>query len=112
MKIKQKIGLIVSTLIMITAIVIIGPEDAFTHGFFYDEIDCDQIASEDFKDSINLEAGPYEMTFSPQKSHMKGFEIYLINQPDGNTGNLYLTIFDNNRNEIDNINVNLKPIKS
>ncbi len=112
MKHKQKIGLIVSTLIMLIAIVFLGPMDAFTHGFFYDEIDCSQIAKDDFKDSVDLGSGAYEMSFSPQDRHMVGFEIYLINQPDGNTGTLHMTIMDLDRNEIDSIFVDLNKVKA
>ncbi len=111
-KTKHKIGLIVSTLIMIIAIIVLGPMDAFTHGFFYDEIDCSQIAEDDFKDRVDLENGEYEMIFSPQDPHMVGFEIYLINQSDGNTGKLHMTIMDLDRNEIDSIVVDLNKIKS
>lgn len=111
-KIKQKTGLIVSTLIMIIAIVVFGPIDAFTHGFFCDEIDCSQIAEDDFKDPVDLENGVYEMTFSPRDRHMVGFAIYLINQPDENTGTLHMTIMDLDRNEIDSIVVDLNKVKA
>lgn len=107
---KAKIGLAVSTIIMAIAIVMIGPMDIFTHGFFYNEINCGQIAPEDFQDSIKLENGFYEMAFVPQKRHMVGFEIYLTNQPDGNSGTLHLTIIDKDGDEADDIFVDLSKV--
>ena len=61
--------------------------------------------AEDYHDTINLENDYYEMAFSPQKPHMVGFEIYIINQPDGNTGTLRLAIIDNKGKEIDCIDI-------
>lgn len=109
---RKKTCMIVSTLVMIIAIVVIGPLDYFTHGFFYEEIDCEQILAEDYHDTINLENDYYEMAFSPQKPHMVGFEIYIINQPDGNTGTLRLAIIDNKGKEIDCIDVDLSKVKA
>ena len=110
MSVKKKAGLFVSTLAMILVIIIIGPLDIFTHGFFYDEIDCSQIAPEDFQGCINLENGAYEMSFSPQEPHMTGFEIYLAHQPEGNTGNLRMSIFDDSGKKLDDIFVDLSKV--
>lgn len=41
---------------------------------------------------------------------MVGFEIYLINQPENNSGNLVMSIFDNTGKLIDNINVDLSKV--
>ena len=43
---------------------------------------------------------------------MVGIEIYLINQPDGNTGNLTLTISDKSDNDIDKADVDLANVKA
>lgn len=111
MKNKYKISIIIfSTLIMIVAIILLGPMDYFTHGFFYNEIDCSQIAKEDYLDSINLEKDKYEMKFSPLKAHMAGFEIYLTNQANDNNGKLDMTIFNHEGDIIDYIEVDLSKV--
>lgn len=110
LKNKKTIGLIASTLIMLLLIIYMGPMDGFSHGYFPDKINCEQIASEDYLDYIVLESSDYEMIFSPQKSHLAGFEIYLINQPDGNTGNLIMTISEESGDEIDSITVDLSKV--
>ena len=106
---RKLTGIILSTLIMVMLIVYMGPVDGFTHGYYVDEINCDQIAAEDFMDTISLEPAGYEMVFAPQKAHMNGFEIYLVNQSDGNTGNLVLTVLDD-ATVIDTIRVDLSKV--
>ena len=97
MNIKRKICLIAAALLIIIAMILIGPMDVFTHGFFYEEIDCEQIARDDYLGTVDLADGAYEITFVPQKPHMNGFEIWLTNQPEDNTGDLYLSVLDKER---------------
>lgn len=109
-KSKRKICIIISTLIMLVISVYIGPMDGFKHGFFTEPIDCGQIADNDFLDTISLETNDYEMRFMPKKNYLSGFEIYLVNQPDDNRGNITLTILDNKK-VIDTIFVDLSKVR-
>lgn len=107
---KQKWGVIISTLIMIILIIIIGPMDIFAHGFFYNELDYDLIAT-DLQEPICLEDGDYEMKFKPADDHFIGFEINLTNQPEGNKGDLILTILDGDGQKIDEVLVDLSKVR-
>lgn len=109
---RKRLPAIIISIAALFAIILIGPADYFIHGYFCDEIDCTQIAAEDFAGSINLENNDYTMTFMPEKDHMAGIEIYLINQPDGNTGNLTLTISDKSDNDVDKADVDLANVKA
>ena len=100
------------TLLAIALIIMIGPCDKFAHGYFGEEIDCSQIATEDFYEEVNLADSDYSMTFVPQKSHMAGVEIYLTNQPMGNTGYLKIEITDQEGKKLDTIDVDLANVKT
>lgn len=109
-KVRANKKFIICTLMAITAILIIGPLDVFTHGFYYNEISPEQILSEDFFGTIDLEKDSYEMIFCPQKPHFAGFEIYLLNQPDDNTGTLHLSIESEDGKIIENVYIDLSTV--
>lgn len=104
------IGII--TIIALALIIIIGPCDKFTHGYFGEEIDIGQIAVEDMGETINLADENYTMSFVPLKDHMAGVEIYLVNQPKGNTGKLELTFMDDDGKVLDTVEVDLAKVKA
>lgn len=107
---KKHIIIIMVTLIMLLAIILIGPLDFFSHGFYCNVVDWDSVAAEDFGDPVQLENGDFEMDFSPIQDHFVGFGIYLLNQPGGNSGNLIVTLYDENRNQIDYIIVDISKV--
>ena len=109
---KKKICVISVLALLAIFMILLGPIDCFSHGFFYDEIDCGQIAEDGWKNAYDLELGNYEMQFSPQEDHFAGFEIYLINQPDGNTGDLSLIISEVSGKELDVIEVDLSKVRA
>lgn len=109
MKISRIIAVIV-TIFTILFVICIGPMDVFHHGFYSDVVDYDMIAAEDHLENVDLRNGAFEMTFSPIKRHFKGFELNLINQPDGNTGTLLLQIFDSSNRQVDAISVDLSKV--
>lgn len=102
---------VVCVFFMLAALILLGPWDIFTHGYYCEEIAVWQIPPEDFQDSIRLENSSYEMTFSPQKAHLAGFEIRLDNQQD-NSGKLLLEILDGEGNVVDTIYADLGKINS
>lgn len=107
---RKKIGLLALALLLLLLFIMIGPMDAFTHGFFYEETNVGLIPEGDFRGEIDLADGDYELEFSPQEKHMAGFEIYLTNQPEGNTGTLMLTISDRGK-PLEEIPVDLSKVK-
>ncbi len=106
---RKLLEIIIGTLLLIILVIYIGPVDGFTHGYFVDEVDYNQIIKQDFIGTVSLEES-YEMRFSPQKAHMNGVEIYLVNQPEDNAGKLILSILDND-SVIDTIVVDLSEVK-
>lgn len=108
---KQKIGILIATVVMFFFIFIFGPLDCFSHGYYWEEIPYDEVAM-DLKDYIMLEDGDFEMQFSPVKDHFAGFELNLVNQPEDNTGILLLTILDRKGKTIDEITVDLSRVSA
>lgn len=110
---KKAAALFISMLLLVIVIVVIGPFDLFTHGFYCEEIDCGQIAQEDFQGTLPLEEDrDYEMTFSPKKPHFAGFSIYLVNRPEDNSGNMILTVSDKRGKILDTVEVDLSKVKN
>ena len=107
---RKKISIIVSMVFILFFFVLIGPVDMFKHGFYSEKVDVEQIVDGDWTGAVNLEEEGYEMQFSPQKKYFKGFEIWLINQPEGNTGNLTLMIINESGEIVDNIDVDLSKV--
>ncbi len=107
----NKIVIFASAIILLAFIIILGPLDYFTHGYYCDEIDFEMM-SNDLQEPIDLAKGDCEMKFSPVKNHFAGFEINLINQPKENSGELLLTIKNKKGKEIDNIVVDLSKVKA
>lgn len=107
---SNRLGLVISTVIMLLFLIYLGPIDGFTHGFFPNEINLEQIDKKDLSGVISLEQN-YTMMFTPQKKHFAGFEIYLV-QPDENTGTLTLKISDKYGRAIDSISVDLSKVNT
>lgn len=109
---KNKICVVSVLALLVIFMILLGPADYFSHGFFYDEIDCDQITEEEWKNVYDLGAGDYEMQFSPQKRHFAGFEICLINQPAGNSGELSLIISELSGREVESVEIDLSKVRA
>lgn len=103
------IGVII--IVAILLILMIGPMDYFSHGYF-----CDDEISNEAVESYNigyfdLKDGEYIGMFVPQKTHFAGFEINIMNQPWDNTGLLIVQIVDKNGKVLDTIESDLSDIK-
>lgn len=109
---KKHMGMLLTTISMFFFAILIGPMDCFTHGYFCDVAKYDQIPAEGFVGQVSLEKQDFVMEFSPVKSHFVGFQIKLINQLEGNTGELYLTIYDKDDKQVDEITVDISKVAS
>lgn len=74
-------------------ILLMGPLDYFTHGFYCDVVGIENIDTEDILGSIEL-GSTYEGKYVPAKKHFRGFQIILSNVPA--SGSLDICIFDEN----------------
>lgn len=102
--------MIIGMVMFMILISLMGVVNTSSHGFYCDEIDLD-IAKIDFQETISLEKNDYEMQFSPMNNRFAGFEIFLINQPDG-SGNegMSLTIIDEKGNQVESAFIDLSKI--
>ncbi len=112
LKNKKTLWFAISTFVILGCFLLIGPLDVFTHGFFCREIDLNQIPESDHFENISFDGSEYEFKFSPQKKHLAGFEIYLEDQPEDNTGTLTMRITDLQGNTADLIRVDLSKVKN
>lgn len=109
---KNNIVFAVLSLLLLTLLVMIGPLNAFEHGYFANEEDINTIASEDLIGEYDLtNGGKFTTTFVPARKHMTGVEVYIVKQ-DSTQGSLILTIEDNNGKIIDRSEVEVANVKS
>ena len=78
----------------IVALIMLGPMDYFSHGFFPDEIDIQQIADEDVLGLMNVDDEDCFVVFSPRKAHFAGVELFLVDHSPENGGMMTMTISD------------------
>lgn len=105
-----KISIIVFAIVLF--IVFISFIDILKHGFYCDVIPIENIYAEDFLEYVDLGQETFEQIFSPVRKHFAGFEINLINEENNLNGYLLLTVFDENRKQIDQKSISLRDIKS
>ena len=106
---KNFLGIIVSIGTFVILLMVMGIISTFSHGFYCDEIDLDLVRT-GLEETIDLKDSDYEMQFSPKKAHFAGFELFLVNQPEDNEGTLFLTVLDENGNQVDDVSVDLSKV--
>ena len=88
----------------------LGPLDVFTHGYYCNEIDVDQIDDIDWIGQIEVNAADSKIVFSPDKSHFAGIEIFLVGFSQENGGNMTVTITDSDGVLVDETTVDLSKV--
>ena len=94
-QLKNNIMFAVLSLLLLAFLVLIGPMNAFQHGYYANEVDVTTILNDDLAGTYDLTNGEYTTTFIPAKKHMAGVEVYIAKQ-DSTQGSLILTIEDDN----------------
>ena len=107
---KNNIVFVVLSLLLLAFLVLIGPINAFQHGYYANEVDVTTILNDDLTGTYDLTNGEYTATFIPAKKHMAGVEVYIQKQ-DSTQGNLILTVEDNSGKVIDRSEVDVSKIK-
>jgi len=107
---KKHIAFVVLSLLLLAFLVLIGPMNAFQHGYYANEVDVTTILNDDLTGTYDLTNGEYTATFIPAKKHMAGVEVYIQKQ-DSTQGNLILTVEDNSGKVIDRSEVDVSKIK-
>ena len=91
---KKKISILIITGIMLFLICMLGPLDVFTYEYYCNGVEYDEIYPEDFIEYIDLGKEDFVQIFQTTDKHFAGFELNFINQPEGNTGNIRLGIYN------------------
>lgn len=108
---KKSILAVIISLVAFGMIILIGPADYFTHGYYCNELDYDIVVA-DITSTYNFESnGTFEMLFSPKSNHFVGFEINLVNQPANNSGTMKMEIQSKQGKVIDIIEVDLSKVQ-
>ena len=106
-KVKYLIGAATGILIF-GAILMIGPLDVFSHGFYCDMAEYEEV--EGAQQYTQLQKEPFVQVFSPIKKHFRGFEIVMINLPEENEGELLFSIQNESGAVVDETAVNVAEI--
>lgn len=85
--------------------------DSFYHGYFTDAVSYDRVDADSVLGTYNLADGEMDLSFTPQKSHLAGFVLYLENPAD-NTGYLNLQILDEKGKLVKSIQEDLSKIQN
>lgn len=106
---KKKIVIIVSIILFVVLIVLLGPLDVFSHGFYPEEINVEKIDTSERLGEISINDDNCTFSFSPKKRHFAGFELYVHNNTDN--GTLRVNIYDSKGSQVDKIEIELHNIK-
>ncbi|SEK44649.1 hypothetical protein SAMN02910377_00901 [Pseudobutyrivibrio ruminis] len=104
---KRYLGIAISTFIMCFFLLLLGPLDHFYHGFYEEEVDINLIPDEERIGLAQVTDPTCEITFSPQKSHFAGFEIFLTSQNPEIGGTLRATITNSKGKVVDTESIDL-----
>ncbi|MDI6415235.1 hypothetical protein QLX55_07800 [Solobacterium moorei] len=107
---KSNIVFAVLSLLLLVLLALIGPMNAFQHGYFANEVDVSAIPSDDLIGVYDLTNSEYTTTFVPTKKHMTGVEVYIAKK-NSTQGNLILTIEDGNGKVIDRSEAEVSSMK-
>ena len=95
-------------LLAVLVFLCVGPLDAFTHGFYAEELDLSRIGEADWGDCVPIDG--YEMEFQPRKDHMAGFSLLLRNLPSDASGAMVLTVSEPDGRSVEEIRVDLSKV--
>lgn len=105
---KKIVGMLIVTFLFFIGIMLIGPFDFFSHGFFCDTVNYEEI--DDIQEYQELGTTPFEQDFMPLHKHFKGFEINLTNTSSASSGELVFTVNDMQNRVIDEKKVQIADI--
>ena len=74
---KKKIVFALASVVMLVFLILLIPLDFFTHGFYCDVVQINEINEEDYLGYFDLSQDSFHTTFSPLRDHFAGFEIVL-----------------------------------
>ncbi|NBH96985.1 hypothetical protein D7Y41_03480 [Anaerotruncus sp. 1XD22-93] len=104
---KRKIGFILFSAMLVGFILLLGPLDVFSHGFYCDTVEYNQICEEDFLKEIDLSIQDFEIEFSPLKNHFLGFAVNFLNVKEESTGTVDLEVCDESGKVLEEITVDV-----
>lgn len=109
---NAKIIFIIGTILLIIFLVLLVPMDFFTHGFYCNSVNYEDISEEDKIGSINLADGSYSIKFSPQKKHFAGFEFIFTSIQENASGNINVQVSNRTGAVIETVRLKLSDIEN
>lgn len=106
----KKILFLVISLILLVLMILIGPADFFKHGFYRNEVNYNDISSEDILGFVDLSKNNLEVSFSPQGDYFSGFDIYPVDMEENLSGLLLATTYTADGDEIENVEIDISKI--
>lgn len=103
--IKKIVYMVIAAVIFLLLLVTV-PMDHFSHGFYCEPLDTSVISQEDWLGTIDL-SEPYDMGFVVDQRHFAGFEIFLMNDADGE---LVVSTYDRNDEMVEMMSVDLEKV--
>ncbi len=100
---KKLIGLILITLVTIVLIVTIGPADAFTHGYYSEEIKIWELPWQNITGGVYLGNEEGKIVFSPVEDHLAGFEVVITKNSETDNGHLIFEISDEKGKKVETV---------
>lgn len=105
LNVKKRIFLLVVAVVLLLLFLAV-PMDHFSHGFYCEPLDTGVISQEDWLGTIDL-SEPYDMGFVVDQRHFAGFEIFLMNDADGE---LIISTYDKNVEMVEMVTVDLSKV--
>ncbi|MBP3295417.1 MAG: hypothetical protein J6M27_02450, partial [Lachnospiraceae bacterium] len=97
-------------ILFVFLMIMIGPMDYFTHGFYTGEDHYD-LMQDGIKDILKLDSGKCVVRFSPVKDHFAGIEVCLMKE-DKDEGNLNIITCDSSETVMEQQSISLQRIKN
>ena len=109
---NRRLWIVISVVVCGLFLLLLGPMDIFAHGFFGEQVEMEQIADIDKLGMIHVDDEKCVISFSPQKNHFAGMELYLVDHVRENGGTMIMTIEDKDGKQIDSIEIDLGKINN
>lgn len=107
----QKCGILAAMAVLMAVLMLPVALDAFSHGYFCDESAYGPLPPEDVQGYADLADGGASVWFVPAQKHFRGFLLALANQPEGNAGQLLLTVCEEDGTLADRLTVDLGRVR-
>lgn len=101
----KNIVIFILTVCCIAFIIMIGPADSFHHGFLIKEEAVASYNTYEITETANL-----VQAFSPENEHFKGYNLLMLDLPEGRSGTLVAQIMDQDNTVLETDKIDLSSV--